>query len=116
LMSEANNQQTSPARNGMELDFGTLPPLPNINQNQTMDMNFSLEDFFSTDVPMPSSPPRMFNLYEDPAAMANINWEEFGKFGPKDLDKSGEEVVVKHEEDETMDLGDDSEGGEEQQA
>ncbi|KAN0106491.1 hypothetical protein V8E51_009367 [Hyaloscypha variabilis] len=116
LMSEANNQQTSPARNGMELDFGTLPPLPNINQNQNMDMNFSLEDFFSTDVPMPSSPPRMFNLYEDPAAMANINWEEFGKFGPKDLDKSGEEVVVKQEEDETMDLGDDSEGGEEQQA
>jgi hypothetical protein len=116
LMSEANNQQTSPARNGMELDFGTLPPLPNINQNQNMDMNFSLEDFFSTDVPMPSSPPRMFSLYEDPAAMANINWEEFGKFGPKDLDKSGEEVVVKQEEDETMDLGDDSEGGEEQQA
>jgi hypothetical protein len=116
LMSEANNQQTSPARNGMALDFGTLPPLPNINQNQNMDMNFSLEDFFSTDVPMPSSPPRMFNLYEDPAAMANINWEEFGKFGPKDLDKSRDEVVVKQEEDETMDLGDDNEGGEVQQA
>jgi hypothetical protein len=58
----------------------------------------------------------MFNLYEDPAAMANINWEEFGKFGPKDLDKSRDEVVVKQEEDETMDLGDDNEGGEVQQA
>lgn len=113
LMSEANNQ-TSPARNGMELDFGSLPPLPNINQNQNMDMNFSLEDFFSTDVPMPSSPPRMFSLYEDPAAIANINWEEFGKFDASNSEKTGDEVVVKQEEDETMGLGDDDEAGEEQ--
>jgi hypothetical protein len=113
LMSEANNQ-TSPARNGMELDFGTLPPLPNINQNQNMDMNFSLEDFFSTDVPMPSSPPRMFHLYEDPATMANINWDEFGKFDTRDLEKNGDEVVVKQEEDETMGLGDDVDAGEKQ--
>jgi hypothetical protein len=115
LMSEANNQ-TSPARNGMEIDFGSLPPLPNINQNQNVEMNFSLEDFFSTDVPMPSSPPRMFNLYEDPAAMANINWDEFGKFDATNFEKSGDEVVVKQEEDDTMDLGDDKEAGEEQQA
>lgn len=102
LMSEANNQNTSPARNGMELDFGSLPELPNIDhQNQNMDMNnFSLEDFFSTDVPMPSSPPRInFQLYEDPAAMNSINWDEFGKFDAKDLGK-GDEVLVKQEDDE----------------
>ena len=99
----------------MELDFGSLPPLPNINQNQNIDMNFSLEDFFSTDVPMPSSPPRMFNLYEDPTAMANINWDEFGKFNTMDLEKNEEEAVVKQEQDETMNLGDDNEPGEEQQ-
>jgi hypothetical protein len=113
-MSEANNQ-TSPARNGMEIDFGALPPLPNINQNQNIEINFSLEDFFSTDVPMPSSPPRIFNLYEDPAVMANINWDEFGKFDATNF-KNGDEVIVKQEEDETMDLGDDNEAGEEQQA
>jgi hypothetical protein len=100
----------------MEIDFGSLPPLPNINQNQNMDMNFSLEDFFSTDVPMPSSPPRLFNLYEDPTTMANINWEEFGKFDARDLEKNGDEVVVKQEEDETIGFGDDTEAGEEHQA
>jgi hypothetical protein len=100
----------------MELDFGNLPPLPNINQNENMNMNFSLEDFFSTDVPMPSSPPRMFQLYEDPAGMAAINWEEFGKFDASSLGKSGDEVVVKQEEDEAMDLGDNNEVGNEEQA
>jgi hypothetical protein len=117
LMSEANNQ-TSPTRNGMELDFGSLPELPNINsQNQNMDMNFSLEDFFSTDVPMPSSPPRMFHLYEDPATMNNINWEEFGKFDCRDLEKNDNEVVVKQEpEGSPKRLGDDKDAGEEQSA
>jgi hypothetical protein len=65
-------------------------------------MNFNLEDFFSTDVPMPSSPPRMFHLYEDPmtsggvGSINNINWEEFGRFDAKDLE-GGDEVVVKKE-------------------
>jgi hypothetical protein len=114
LMSEANNQP-SPARKCMELDFGTLPPLPNMPQNQNMDLNFSLEDFFSTDVPMPSSPPRMFNLYEDPTAIANINWEEFGKFDARGLEKNVDEVVVKREEDESRDFGDDNQSGDGQQ-
>jgi hypothetical protein len=117
LMSEANNHP-SPTRNGMELDFGSLPDLPNINgQNQNMDMNFSLEDFFSTDVPMPSSPPRMFHLYEDPATMNNINWDEFGKFDSRDLEKNGDELVVKQEPEGLPErLGDDKEAGEEQSA
>jgi hypothetical protein len=100
LMSEANNQ-TSPARHNMELDFGSLPDLPNIGDHPNMDMNFSLEDFFSTDVPMPSSPPRIFHLYEDNIAissvnMNSVNWGEFGEFATKDLE-GGDEVVVKTE-------------------
>lgn len=101
LMSEANNQP-SPSRNDMELDFGSLPDLPNIGHNN-VDVNFILEDFFSTDVPMPSSPPRVFSLYEDPAinnmSVNNINWEDFGSFNPKNL--SGQEDVVIKEEPET---------------
>jgi hypothetical protein len=114
--SRTSGTRRSPRHHDSVFEFGSLPPLPNINQNQNVEMNFSLEDFFSTDVPMPSSPPRMFNLYEDPAAMANINWDEFGKFDATNFEKSGDEVVVKQEEDDTMDLGDDKEAGEEQQA
>ena len=119
LMSEAN-QHTSPVRNGMELDFGSLPDLPIDRGN--FDMNMSLEDFFSTDVPMPSSPPRMFNLYEDPMTMGtmsninNIDWEEFGRFDSKDLE-GGDEVVVKTEpRPSPKKLGDDKEAGKEPSA
>jgi len=67
-----------------------------------MDMNFSLEDFFSTDVPMPSSPPRLnFNLYEDPMGTDNlghINWDNFGRLEAKDLHEGHEEVKVKEEQ------------------
>jgi hypothetical protein len=117
LMSEANNH-TSPTRTGMELDFGSLPELPNINgQNPNMDINFSLEDLFSTDVPMPSSPPRMFHLYEDQSAINNINWEEFGKFDSRDLEKNDDEVIVKQEpEDLPKRLGDDKDTGEDRSA
>lgn len=118
MMSEANNQ-TSPTRNGMELDFGNLPDLPTIDsQHQNMDMNFNLEDFFSTDVPMPSSPPRMFHLFEDPVEMNNINWDDFGKFDGKDLEKNsdGDEVVVKQEPEGTPPrMVDDNDAGDQQQ-
>lgn len=92
-MSEANNQ-TSPVRRGLELDFSSLPNLPDLppmGNNQHYDMNFSIEDLFSTGVPIPSSPPRMnFNLYEDPLTRggrgtSNINWDDFGKFGEPDI-------------------------------
>lgn len=98
MMSEANNQ-TSPSRhcNGMELDFGNLPDLPLLGGTQN-DTHFSLEDFFSTDVPMPSSPPK-FHLYEDPNAIANVDWSDFN-FDTSMLDNGtqrGKEVVVKEE-------------------
>ncbi|KAJ5050692.1 uncharacterized protein L3040_002567 [Drepanopeziza brunnea f. sp. 'multigermtubi'] len=65
LMAEANNQE-SPSRphTDLELDFDSLPDL---GQQHNVDLDFNLEDFYSTDVPMPSSPPAGFGLYEDPA-------------------------------------------------
>jgi hypothetical protein len=111
MMSEANNQ-TSPIRQGMELDFNNLPEMPNMEQNHSYDMNFNIEDLFSADHPMPSSPPRIFNLYEDPLTRGggnNINWEDFGRFGEKQDD-----VKVKDEPAESpKKLGD---GGKEQSA
>lgn len=75
LFSEANDAHLhSPSRHlNLGLDFSlpdlghstnghsdTLFAMPNFDPNQ---------DFFSTDVPMPSSPPRLFSLYEDPMSM-----------------------------------------------
>lgn len=96
LMSEANNH-TSPTRSGIELDYGALPDLPDGDGH----MNFSLEDFFSTDVPMPSSPPRAFNLYEDPlTGMASINWDDFEQFNGANHNETGnDDVKVKEEPD-----------------
>ncbi|CZS95381.1 uncharacterized protein RAG0_05041 [Rhynchosporium agropyri] len=103
MMSDANNQ-TSPTRDngmGMELDFGNLPELPQLGQDNR-DMNFNMEDFFSTDVPMPSSPPRMGNyqIYEDPATtmskMNNLDWSEFGKFATEHI-AAEKEIVIKEE-------------------
>ncbi|KAE8450956.1 hypothetical protein EG329_005396 [Mollisiaceae sp. DMI_Dod_QoI] len=115
MMSEANNQ-TSPVRQGLELDFSNLPnlpDLPNMGQNHSFDMNFSIEDLFSTDVPMPSSPPR-FHLYEDPLTRgggSNINWDDFGRLAPDD------EVKVKEEPEESpRKLGDDKDADKEKSA
>ncbi|TVY76103.1 CENP-A multicopy suppressor protein [Lachnellula suecica] len=92
LMSEANNNQ-SPSRN-LEIEFGSLPDLPNLNNNSA-DVNFNLEDFFSTDVPMPSSPPRMFHLYEDPMAMQSINWNELSNYrGNGHTNGEDDEIVL----------------------
>ncbi|TVY25760.1 CENP-A multicopy suppressor protein [Lachnellula hyalina] len=89
MMSETNQ---SPSR---ALEFSSLPNLPNLMANGT-EMNFNLEDFFSTDVPMPSSPPRIFQLYEDPMVMQDIDWSELGNYdGGEEGENNG--VVVKKE-------------------
>lgn len=98
MMSEAHNQ-TSPVRQGMGLDFNNLPNMPNMEQNHSYDINFNIEDLFTTDHPMPSSPPRTFNLYEDPLTRGgenHINWDDFGRFGEKEAD-----VKVKEEPEES---------------
>ena len=116
LMSEANNHH-SPTRQGLELDFGNLSDLPDLShtthQGDQAEMNFNLQDFFSTDVPMPSSPPKMFHLYEDPMTMGNINWDEFNTFDAKLVGNDGkendetQEVEVKVEPASPKDCGDD---------
>jgi hypothetical protein len=94
LMSEANNQHSS-THQELELDFSDLADLPDLNRTthhvDHAEMNFNLEDFFSTDVPMPSSPPRMFHLYEDPMTMGNINWNEFNTFDARLMGNHGKE-------------------------
>jgi hypothetical protein len=88
MMSDANQSPSC-----VELEFGNLPDLPNLNSNGA-EVNFNLEDFFSTDVPMPSSPPRMFQLYEDPMDMQNINWNELGNYQGHENEGESEEVVL----------------------
>ena len=63
LFSEAND---SPSAN---FDFPSLPSLRNTPGGSGHDFSFSnldSQDFFSTDAPMPSSPPVWFGVYEDP--------------------------------------------------
>lgn len=104
IMSEANNEMSPSRHCNMDLDFANLPDLPIMDgtmQNAVQaDLNFNLEDFFSTDVPMPSSPPR-FHLYEDPAAMVNVDWSEFDRFDENLLNagmgQTSEEVEIKEE-------------------
>ena len=63
LFSEAND---SPSAN---FEFPSLPSLRNTPGGSGHDFSFSnldSQDFFSTDAPMPSSPPVWFGVYEDP--------------------------------------------------
>ncbi|KAG9233009.1 hypothetical protein BJ875DRAFT_60162 [Amylocarpus encephaloides] len=110
LISEVINNP-SPARN-LELDFANMPDLPSLNDNN-MDVNFNVEDFFATVEPMPSSSPTMFSLYEDPLAMNNINWDDFGNFACEN-EKTGKEtkVEIKTEPQDSPDKGDDNESQE----
>lgn len=93
----------SPSRNGnsngMDLDFDNLPPMP---VGGHYDQNISLEDFFnnSTDVPMPSSPPRSFQPYQHHHDMSDMDWDDLNKF---DLATFGlnDEVAVKKEQEES---------------
>ena len=79
LLSDANNG--SPGSQSFE--FLSLPSLHNTpgRQMQTMDFDFSQfdsQDLLSTDVPMPSSPPAWFGLYEDPMEKeTGTLWEDF---------------------------------------
>ena len=67
LLSDANNGNGSPG--SKSFDFPSLPSLHNTPGRRTMDFDFSQfdsQDLLSTDVPMPSSPPAWFGVYEDP--------------------------------------------------
>jgi hypothetical protein len=114
LLREANETHdmghTSPSRHlDLGLDFSALPDLaPGANGIHSDALTFHMpglepnHQFFSTDYPMPSSPPR-FDLYEDPITMGmqhmdgmvmdNTLWSDF----PMDdsvLQAMGEGIVV----------------------
>ena len=66
LLSETNN--ASPGSHGF--DFPSLPSLRNTPGRASRNLEFDLtqfdsQDLVSTDVPMPSSPPAWFGVYED---------------------------------------------------
>ena len=68
LLSDANQGSPESSQN---FDFPSLPSLHNTpgRHGRSMDFDFSQfdsQDLLSTDVPMPSSPPAWFGVYEDP--------------------------------------------------
>lgn len=82
LMSEANNL-SSPSHHfdmGIEFNLPDLPLMENTVQNGAFNGNYYPGDYLSTDFPMPSSPPKNFNLYEDPNLMADVDWNAFDQF------------------------------------
>jgi hypothetical protein len=98
LLSETNDNHDaandSPSRHlDFGLDFSMLPDLGHSGADGLSSdaLTFQMpgfdpnHDFFSTDIPMPSSPPRLFNFYEDPLTMGthgmdnmdNSMWSDF---------------------------------------
>lgn len=108
LMSETDHDKSTPQRCNFDLDFNHLSDLPIMDNPDHHGghggINFNLEDFFSTDVPMPSSPPKTFHLYEDPMTMTDVDWNEFHEFEASPVkkggapDKSAKAVHVKMED------------------
>ena len=88
LFSEANG---SPAA---DFDFPSLPSLHN-TPGRTFDgysfTNLDSQDFFSTDAPMPSSPPVWFGVYEDPNEQeTNELFNDYQAPGTADVTKASE--------------------------
>ena len=79
LLSDTNN--FSPG--SQNFDFPSLPSLRNTPGRSTraLDFDFSQfdsQDLLSTDIPMPSSPPLWFGVYEDPVEQASDPfWGEY---------------------------------------
>lgn len=77
LLSEANN--ASPL-GGSSFDFSALPLLnlsPSSHPQNEFDFaSFNHQDFLSTDMPIPSSPP-WFGVYEDPMETGDDLWSDF---------------------------------------
>lgn len=73
LLSDGNNG--SPGSNHFDLpSFPSLSNTPNRTRNEFDFTQFDPHDILSTDVPMPSSPPAWFGVYEDPEEW-NGNYE-----------------------------------------
>lgn len=78
LFSEAND--ATPSRSSM-FDFPSLPSLHNTPKGSTCHefdfSNFDPQELLSTDVPMPSSPPAWFGVYEDPIEQECGLWSDY---------------------------------------
>ncbi|KAI9718069.1 MAG: hypothetical protein M1812_004327 [Candelaria pacifica] len=115
LLSHANGNTSPSAGN---IDFGFLPSFDSNTPNRDS-MPFELphfdpDDMFSTDVPMPSSPPIFFSLYEDPVEPLSGLWSDYnlpsspGRQAQPSTDFSAAtdptdtDSLVKQEEDETL--------------
>ncbi|QSZ37287.1 hypothetical protein DSL72_009381 [Monilinia vaccinii-corymbosi] len=93
LMSD--NPINSPSQH---LDFNNLPDLPNF-ENESYNLQQYDEDFFSTDVPMPSSPPRMPDAFNHTSAGGALDWDNFGfDSGPTQDEKDNEKEKEKENE------------------
>ena len=99
LLSETNNG--SPR--SQSFDFPSLPSLRNTpgRITRTMDFDFSQfdsQDLVSTDVPMPSSPPVWFGVYEDPLETDNAAlWDDHQLTGAGSIpDREGVEAKEPH--------------------
>ncbi|KAK4696040.1 hypothetical protein P7C71_g1818, partial [Lecanoromycetidae sp. Uapishka_2] len=79
LLSDAN----SGSPGSQNFDIPSLPSLHNTPGRHTRPMDFDFshldsQDLLSTDVPMPSSPPAWFGVYEDPVENgANSLWGDY---------------------------------------
>ena len=92
LLSEAGNG--SPSASFM--DFPALPSLGTTpNQTHTFEYSsFDPQDFMSTDLPMPSSPPPgWFGVYEDPAEGDGDLWDGYSFGTPPEKGKTAGLVV-----------------------
>ncbi|KAI9776317.1 MAG: hypothetical protein M1835_005546 [Candelina submexicana] len=78
ILSQAN-ANTSPSAGN--IDFGFLSSFdgntPNRDTMQLELPHFDGDDLFSTNVPMPSSPPTFFSLYEDPTEPVSGLWTDY---------------------------------------
>lgn len=84
MMSEAVNGSPS-LTNNLHFDMSNLPDLSDFAASTHLDLDFQMsnfdDDLFSAEVRMPSSPPKLFDLYEDPqATLRSVDWANFADY------------------------------------
>lgn len=105
LLSEANNGSPT----GNNFDFSSLPTLgdllpmtgtgntPNRTASTYQFTQLGGEELFSTDVPIPSSPPGMFSLYKDSAEATSGVWTDLNIHDNPRRSELGSKEVVQEE-------------------
>jgi len=107
LLSETNNG--SPG--SRTFDFPSLPSLRNTPGRATRNIDldflqFDSQDLLSTDVPMPSSPPAWFGVYEDPVEHGTESlWSDYQLLTSASTSPDKEVVVIAIDEKEAKTPG-----------